>query len=41
MPSRRELISMTEEERLVFLRSQKTITIISNGVSGYPHPMPM
>ena len=41
MPSRRELISMTEEERLVFLRSQKTITIISNGVDGYPHPMPM
>ena len=41
MPSRRELISMTEEERLVFLRSQKTITIISNGVGGYPHPMPM
>ena len=41
MPSRRELISMTEAERMAFFRSKKTIIIISNGVGGYPHPMPM
>ena len=41
MPSRRELITMTEEERMAFFASQKTMTIVSNGASGYPHPMPM
>lgn len=41
MPSRRELITMTDAERMAFFETQKTITIVSNGVGGYPHPMPM
>ena len=41
MPSRRELIQMSEAERSAFLRSHKTMTIVSNGPGGYPHPMPM
>jgi len=41
MPSRRELITMTDEERMAFLRAQKTIIIVSNGRGGYPHAMPM
>ncbi len=41
MPSRRDLIRMSEEEMRDFLRSSKTMTIHSNGPGGYPHPMPM
>jgi hypothetical protein len=41
MPSRRELIQMTEDEQRAFLAEQKTITIVSNKADGYPHPMPM
>jgi len=41
MPSRRDLIRMSEEEVRSFLRSHKTMTINSNGPGGYPHPMPM
>ena len=41
MPSRRDLIRMSDEEQLEFLRSHKTIIIVSNGVGGFPHPMPM
>jgi PPOX class probable F420-dependent enzyme len=41
MPSRRDLIRMSEEEARAFLRASKTMTIISNGPGGYPHPMPM
>jgi PPOX class probable F420-dependent enzyme len=41
MPSRRDLIRMSEQEVRDFLRSRKTITINSNGPGGYPHPMPM
>ena len=41
MPSRRDLIRMSDDEQRVFLRSNKTITINSNGPGGYPHPMPM
>ena len=41
MPSRRELIQMSDEELLEFLRTEKTMTIVSNGREGYPHPMPM
>jgi PPOX class probable F420-dependent enzyme len=41
MPSRRDLIRMSDEEVRGFLRSSKTITINSNGPGGYPHPMPM
>ena len=41
MPSRRELIQMSEEEQRAFLAEQKTMTIVSNKSDGYPHPMPM
>jgi PPOX class probable F420-dependent enzyme len=41
MPSRRDLIRMSEEELRDFLRSSRTMTISSIGPGGYPHPMPM
>ena len=41
MPSRRESIELSEDERREFLDSSKTITIVSNGRDGYPHTMPM
>ena len=41
MPSRRDMIRMTDDELMAFCRGQKTITIVSNGVGGFPHPMPM
>jgi len=41
MPSRRDLIRMSDDEMRSFLRSSKTIIINSNGPGGYPHPMPM
>ena len=39
--SRRDLIRMSDEEVRDFLRTHKTIMIVSNGPGGYPHPMPM
>ena len=41
MPSRRDLIRMSDDELRSFLRSSKTLIINSNGPGGYPHPMPM
>lgn len=41
MPSRRELIELTEQEIKDYLQSEKTLIIVSNGRDGYPHPMPM
>ncbi len=41
MPSRRELIQLSEKEIRDFLGSARTMTIVSNGRDGYPHPMPM
>ncbi|NJN51546.1 MAG: pyridoxamine 5'-phosphate oxidase [Gammaproteobacteria bacterium] len=41
MPSRRNNIEMTAAERRAFIESRKTLTIVSNGVGGFPHPMPM
>ena len=41
MPSRRDLIRMTDEEMRAFLDEKKTITIVSNNANGHPHPMPM
>ena len=41
MPSRRELIRLTEAEIKAYLVEQKTLIIISNGLDGYPHAMPM
>lgn len=39
--SRRDLIRMTDEEVADFLDENKTLTIVSNGTGGFPHPMPM
>lgn len=41
MPSRRNNIELTPEETRRFLDSRKTIVIVSNGLGGFPHPMPM
>ena len=41
MPSRRDAISMTDDELLVYLRSQRRLMLVSNGIDSYPHPMPM
>ena len=41
MPSRRELIQMTDAERQDYLANARTLIIVSNGRNGYPHPMPM
>jgi len=41
MPSRRNNIELNPAEIRQFLDSRKTIIIVSNGVGGYPHPMPM
>jgi nitroimidazol reductase NimA-like FMN-containing flavoprotein (pyridoxamine 5'-phosphate oxidase superfamily) len=41
VPSRRNNIEMTDEEIVTFLDSRKTLIIVSNGVGGFPHPMPM
>lgn len=39
--SRRDQISMTDEEQKRFLASAQTIIINSIGPGGFPHPMPM
>lgn len=41
MPSRRELIALSDAEIQDYLAQQKTLIIVSNGKDGYPHPMPM
>ena len=41
MPSRREIIQLTEDETREYLNSASTVIIVSNGKDGYPHPMPM
>ena len=41
MPSRRELIELSDDEIRDYLSEQKTLIIVSNGRDGYPHPMPM
>ena len=41
MPSRRKLIKMTDEERSDYLANARTLIVVSNGVSGFPHPVPM
>ena len=41
MPSRREIIRLTDEEKRDYVVSQKTLIIVGNGRDGYPHPMPM
>ena len=39
--SRRSQITMTDEEIGSYLRSARTMTLVSNGKGGFPHPMPM
>lgn len=39
--SRRDQIRLTDEEISEYLRSSRTIILVSNGKDGYPHPMPM
>ena len=41
MPSRRELIAMSDAEIDDYLASAQTLVIVSNGRDGFPHPMPM
>lgn len=41
MPSKRNNIELSAAEIDTFIDSRKTIIIVSNGVGGYPHPMPM
>ena len=41
MPSRREAIAMTPAELSAYLAEQRRIILITNGVNGLPHPMPM
>ena len=39
--SRRNQIRLNEEEITEYLRSSRTMLLVSNGKDGYPHPMPM
>ena len=41
MPSRRELIALSDREIGEYLNASKTVIIVSNGKDGFPHPMPM
>ena len=39
--SRRDQIRLTDDEVADFLRTSRTIILVSNGKNGYPRPMPM
>lgn len=39
--SRRDQISMSPEELSDYLKTSRTIILVSNGKNGYPHPAPM
>ena len=41
MASRRDLITMSDAEAHDYVRREKTLIIVSNSPSGFPHPMPM
>ena len=41
MPSRRDLIRMTDEEAAAFVDEQRTVICASNGRDGWPHLMPL
>jgi nitroimidazol reductase NimA-like FMN-containing flavoprotein (pyridoxamine 5'-phosphate oxidase superfamily) len=41
MASRRNNIELSAGEVREFIDSRKTVIIVSNGLGGYPHPMPM
>ena len=39
--SRRDQIRLNEQEITDYLKSSRTMILVSNGKDGYPHPMPM
>ena len=39
--SRREQIRLDDDEVRAFLEKSQTVILVSNGVGGHPHPMPM
>lgn len=41
MPSRRDLIAMSQEERKAYIGEAKTATLVTNGKDGYPHAVAM
>jgi PPOX class probable F420-dependent enzyme len=41
LPSRRDQIKLSESEQAELLDSERTVIVISNGVKGWPHAMPM
>jgi PPOX class probable F420-dependent enzyme len=41
MPSRRDLIRMTPEEVRAYLAAQRRIILVTNGLNGLPHAVPM
>jgi nitroimidazol reductase NimA-like FMN-containing flavoprotein (pyridoxamine 5'-phosphate oxidase superfamily) len=41
MPSRREQIRMTHDEVRAYLEEQRRIIVVTNGVNGLPHAVPM
>jgi nitroimidazol reductase NimA-like FMN-containing flavoprotein (pyridoxamine 5'-phosphate oxidase superfamily) len=41
MPSRRADVEMSPDEIRAYLRANTKLILVSNGVGGFPHPMPM
>ena len=41
MASRRDTITMSDDELHAYVRREKTLIIVSNSPTGFPHPMPM
>jgi nitroimidazol reductase NimA-like FMN-containing flavoprotein (pyridoxamine 5'-phosphate oxidase superfamily) len=41
MPSRRDLIRMSDAEIRAYLESQRQVVLVTNGPHGMPHPVPM
>lgn len=41
MSSRRELIAMAPEEVRAYLSAQRRVILVTNGLHGLPHPVPM
>lgn len=41
MPSRRDLVGMTNAEVRTYLGAQHRIILVTNGPAGLPHPVPM
>ena len=41
MPSRRNLIKMTDDERRAYVAAARTATLVTNGKDGYPHAVAM